>query len=125
MNITKQFPSKYSKLSTAEAPETAKQRFTALVIRLKRYTRETRTINRMFNNPSKVYSQWQGSKVAADPPKAEMEQYWKNIWEKEATHNASAQWLVELQAEHSNLPDQDPGIVITSDIQKSAPSTRA
>ena len=69
MNIQKQLPKKYTKLSTAEALETAKQRLTALATCLKRYTREveTRRIDRMFsNNLFKVYSQWQGSKVAAD-----------------------------------------------------------
>ena len=48
--------------------------------------------------------------MAADPPKAEMEQYWKSVWEKEATHNTNIQLLVDLQTEYSNLPDQDPDI---------------
>lgn len=77
-----------------------------------RYTREVeaRRINKMFStNPSKVYSQWQGGKTTADPSRAETEQCWKNIWE-EATHNTNAQGLVDLRAEHSNLPEQDPDI---------------
>ena len=44
----------------------------------------------MFSsNPSQVYPEWQGSKVAADPPGAETEQYWKSIWEKEESHNTN------------------------------------
>ena len=53
---------KYSKLSTAEAPEIAKQRLTAQATHLKRYIREveTRRINRIFsNNLFRVYTQWQ------------------------------------------------------------------
>ena len=86
MNFQKHLPKKYSDLSTAEVLETAKQRLMALATCLKRYTVGTRRINRMFsNNPSKVYSHLQGSEVAADPRKAEMEQYCKNILEKEMT----------------------------------------
>ena len=107
VNIQKQLPQKYSKLSTAEALKTAKERLTVLDLHLKRYTREAenKRINRMFsNNLLKVYSRWQGSEVAGDPLMAEMEQYWKNIWEKEMTHNTNAQWLVDLQVENSNFP---------------------
>ncbi len=93
---------------------------TALASHLKRYTREeeARRINKMFStSPFKVYSQWQGSKMTADPPRAETEQYWKNIWEKEATQNTSAQWLVD-PVEHSNVPEQDPVTITLADIQK-------
>ena len=117
VKIQKQLPDKYSKLSKAEAVETAKQRLTALATRLKRYTREveTKIINRMFS----LYSQWQVSKMAAGPPKAEMEQYWNDTWDKEMIHNTNAQWLVDLQAEHSSLPDQAPVVVTMANIQKS------
>ena len=56
--------------------------------------------------------------MAADPPMAETEQYWKAIWRKEATHNTNTQWLVDLQADHSNLRDQDPVVITVVDIQK-------
>ena len=51
----------------------------------------------MFSNkPSEVYSRWQGSEVAGDPPRVEMEQCWKNIWEKEVKRNTNTQWLMDL-----------------------------
>lgn len=76
-------------------------------------------INTTFsNNPAKVYSQWQGSKTTANPPRAETEQYWKSIWEKETPHNTNAQWLADLKAEHRNLPEQKPVVITTADIQK-------
>uniref|UniRef100_A0A7N8XHF5 Reverse transcriptase domain-containing protein n=1 Tax=Mastacembelus armatus TaxID=205130 RepID=A0A7N8XHF5_9TELE len=115
------FGKKYSRLSIPEALETAKQRLTALATRLKRYTREieARRINRMFSTePSKVYSQWEGSNTRADPPRLETERYWKNIWEREASHNTSAQWLADLRADHSNLPEQEPVTIATADIRE-------
>ncbi len=115
--VRKGLPKKYNKLSIPEALETAKQRLTALATRLKRYKgeAEARRINRMFSTePSKVYSQWQGNNTRSDPPRAETEQYWKNIWEKEASHNTNAQWLEDLRTDHSNLPEQEP----TADIQE-------
>ena len=99
-------PKKYRQLSATEALETAKQRLTALATRLKRYSSEVeaKRINRMFSdNPAKVCSQWQGGENTEDPPRAESEQYWKSIWEKEVSHNTNTQWLVELQAEHGSL----------------------
>lgn len=46
----------------------------------------------MFStDPSRVYY----------PPEAETEKYWKNIQEKEAS-------LVDLRADQSNLPEQEP-----------------
>ncbi|TWW59283.1 hypothetical protein D4764_06G0008130 [Takifugu flavidus] len=36
---------------------------------------------------------------------------------KEATHNSTAQWLQDLQAEHSQLPEQDPVVITLADIQ--------
>ena len=53
--------------------------------------------------------------MAADPPKDELERYWENIWEKEATPNTNTQWLVDLQVEHSNLLDQDPEVITAAD----------
>lgn len=40
---------------------------------------------------SKVYSQLQGTNVRTDVQRAETNQYWKEIWEKEATHSTYAQ----------------------------------
>eukprot|EP00064_Thunnus_orientalis_P015365 superscaffoldBa00002837_g15417 len=87
---TKGIPKKYNKLSIPEALETAKQGLTALATCLKRYTgeAEARRVNRMFSTKQfKVYSQWQRNNMRTDPPRAETEQYWKSIWEKEASHN--------------------------------------
>uniref|UniRef100_A0A3P9C3E3 Potassium channel, subfamily K, member 10a n=1 Tax=Maylandia zebra TaxID=106582 RepID=A0A3P9C3E3_9CICH len=108
---TNKVPKKYSKLSIPEALETAKQRLTALASRLRRYTREIegRRINQLFSTePAKVYSQWQGNNKRTAPPRLETEQYWKSIWEKDATHNGNAQWLEDLRADHSDLPEQGP-----------------
>ncbi|XP_078020835.1 uncharacterized protein LOC144459905 [Epinephelus lanceolatus] len=117
----KGIPRKYNKLSIPEALETAKQRFTGLATCLKRYTRkaETRRIKRMFSTkPSKAYSLWQGNSIRIDPPWAETEQYWKSIREKEASHNTDAKWLVDLRADHSNLPDQESLTITMADIQE-------
>lgn len=41
----------------------------------------------MFSRePSKVYSH----KTRTEPPRGETELYWKNIWEKEVSHNTNA-----------------------------------
>ncbi len=119
--VNKGAPRKYNKLSIPEALKTAKQRLTALATRLKRYTKEVeaRRINKMFSTePAKVYSQWQGNNNRSDPPRAETEKYWKNIWEREASHNTDAQWLVDLRADHSNLPEQEPVTISMADIQE-------
>lgn len=44
----------------------------------------------------------------AEPPKVGTEQRWKNIWEKEKTHNICAKWLRELKTTHSNISVQEP-----------------
>ncbi|XP_051935035.1 uncharacterized protein LOC127609236 [Hippocampus zosterae] len=115
-------PEKYIQMTIPEALETAKQRPQALSSRLKRYTKENeaRRINRLFaTQPAKVYAQWQGPNNRADPPRLETERYWKGIWEKEkVAHNSSAQWLVTLREEHSNLPEQNPVIITVADIQE-------
>lgn len=45
-------------------------------------------------------------------PKLESEQYWRIIWDKDATHI----WLVELRANSSNLPEQASVTIALSDI---------
>lgn len=99
----KTVPKKYSELPKPEALETAKQRLTVLASHLKRYTRklEGRTINQLYSTePSKVYTQWQGNTMRTTPPKLETKQYWNSIWEKDATLNGNAHWLVDLRADH-------------------------
>ncbi|XP_076733794.1 uncharacterized protein LOC143414044 [Maylandia zebra] len=125
---TKKVHKKYSKLSIPEALETAKQRLTALASRLRRYTREIegRRINQLFSTePAKVYSQWQGNNKRTAPPRLETEQYWKSIWEKDATHNGNAQWLVDLRADHSDLPEQGPVTITVADIQERVSSMKS
>ncbi|XP_078026439.1 uncharacterized protein LOC144464171 [Epinephelus lanceolatus] len=119
--VNKGAPRKYNKLSIPEALETAKQRLTALATRLKRYTKEVeaRRINRLFSSePAKVFSQWQGNNSRSDPLRAELETYWKGIWERAASHNTCARWLVDLRADHSNLPEQEPVTISMADIQE-------
>nr|XP_049581805.1 uncharacterized protein LOC125972245 [Syngnathus scovelli] len=119
--MKKQVPKKYSHMPIPEALETAKQRLQALASRLKRYTRENeaRRINRLFTTqPAKVYAQWQGNNSRADPPRLETEQYWKDIWEREASHKKDAQWLVALRKDHSKLPEQNPVTITVADIQR-------
>ncbi|XP_051931164.1 uncharacterized protein LOC127607108 [Hippocampus zosterae] len=114
-------PERYIQMTIHEALETDKQRLQALSSRLKRYTKENeaRRINRLFaTQPAKVYAQWQGLNKIADPPRLETERYWKGIWEKEVAHNSSAQWLVTLREEHSNLPEQNPVTITVADIQE-------
>ncbi|XP_051906082.1 uncharacterized protein LOC127590686 [Hippocampus zosterae] len=115
-------PERYIQMTIPEALETAKQRLLqALSSRLKRYTKENeaRRINRLFaTRPAKVYAQWQGPNNRADPPRLETERYCKGIWEKAVAHNGSAQWLVTLREEHSNLPEQNPVTITVADIQE-------
>ena len=49
----------------------------------------------------------------ANPPKAKIEQYWKSIWEKEASHNTNASWLVDL-----SHPQQEPATIVVPDIKE-------
>ncbi|XP_032426375.1 uncharacterized protein LOC116724756 [Xiphophorus hellerii] len=115
-------PRKYRQMPIPEALETAKQRLQALASRLKRYTREneSRRINRLFSTqPAKVYSQWQGNNNRVDPPRLETEQYWKGIWEREASHNSNAQWLISLREDHNNLlPEQALVTITVTDVQE-------
>ena len=115
---TTKVPKKYRKLSVTEALETAKQRLTALAARLKSYTRELEAwrINTMFTaEPSRVYSQWEGTKMRADPARGETELYFEGKWEKEASHNTHAQDLIEHP---SHLPEQDQVNIMVADIQE-------
>ena len=109
MNIKNELLKKVSKLSIAEAMETAKQRLTALVTLLKRYSRtvEARTINRIFSsNSSKVYSLWQGSEVSADSPRAETERFWNSILEEEA-NSGSGGSMSRTQQRPRTRPSSD------------------
>lgn len=96
--------------------ETAKQKLTAFSSCLKRYNIEIepRRINLYSTEPSKLYSQCQGNNIRTAPPRLKLEEHWKTIWKKDITHNM---WLVELRADHSNLPEQDPVNVMVTDIQ--------
>ena len=79
---------------------------------MRRYNREAeaRRVNRIFSTePSKVYAQWQVNKMRIDPPRAETKQYWKNLWEREPSHNTDAPWLGHLRADHSNQGTSDSG----------------
>ena len=119
--MKKQAPKRYIQMPIPEALETAKQRLQALASRLKRYTRENeaRRVNRLFaTQPAKVYAQWQGNTSRADPPRLETEQFWKGIWEREASHNRDAQWLVDLREDHSKQPEQNPVTITVTDIQE-------
>ncbi|KAK7877340.1 hypothetical protein WMY93_031944 [Mugilogobius chulae] len=60
----------------------------------------------------------EGNNSRADPPGLETEQYWKSIWEREASHNSDAQWLMDLRKDHSNLPEQNPVTTTVADIQE-------
>lgn len=40
-------------------------------------------------------------------------------WEKDATHNSNARWLLDLRADHSNLPEQGPVTITVADVQAS------
>ena len=67
----------------------------------------------------KAYSQWEGNKMKTDPPRGKTEKYWKDIWEKEASHNTNDWWLVDLREDHSPLPEQDPVNNTMGGIQES------
>lgn len=87
--------------------------------RLKICTRqiETTSIHQLYSTESsKAYSQWQGTNMRTTPPRLEKEQYWKSIWVKDAEHNKKA--LVDLRAEHGNLPEQGPVTITVADIPK-------
>ncbi len=84
--------------------------------------KEAKRINQMFSTePSKLYSQCRGINMAADPSRLETEHYWKNILE----HHITTQWLVDLRADHNNLPEQDPVTIATADIQERVSSTKS
>ena len=109
-------------MTTTEALETARQRLVALSARLKRYNREAerKKINKLFcTDAARVYSKLRGKKwdsQNAEPPKAETERFWKDIWEKEATHNTTAEWLKELQRDHQQQPEQEPITITGTDL---------
>lgn len=115
--IIKGIPKKYSKMPIRQTLETAKQKLTVFSSCLKRYNIEIepRRINQLYyTEPSKVYSQCQGNNIRTQTPRLKLEQCWKTIWKKDITHNM---WLVELRADHSNLPEKDPVTIIVIDIQ--------
>ncbi|XP_030645172.1 major histocompatibility complex class I-related gene protein-like [Chanos chanos] len=54
---------------------------------------------------AKIKATWtEGNNKGIDTARLESEQYWRSIWEKEASHNTSAQWLVDLRIDHCTLP---------------------
>lgn len=114
-------PIRYRDMTVKEALETAKQRLVALSARLKRYTKEaeSRNINRLFSrDASKVYNILKGDntrQTQLEPPKAETELYWKNIWERDTKHNEKAQWLNELRR-NTQRPEQQPVTIDEDDL---------
>lgn len=86
------------------------------------YTKEAeaKRINKVFcSKPHIVYSQWLSNNTEIGSPRGETIQCWKYIWEKEASHNTNAQWLVDLRADHNNLPEQESVTITMADIQDS------
>lgn len=59
------------------------------------------------------------------PPRLEAEQYWKSTWEKDAAHNGNAQWLVNLRADHSKLPEQGTVTITVANIQEKVSSSKS
>ena len=78
------------------AQQIAKQHLVAPAARLKRYNseNEARTINKLVStDASKVYALLRNGKRSveqSDPPNKETEMFWKEIWEKNASHNDKA-----------------------------------
>ena len=56
--------------------------------------------------------------METDPPRSEIEEYWKSIWEKEGSRNTNAQGLTDLSNDHSNLQEQHPINIRVADIQE-------
>ena len=113
---------KYKNIPISEALESAKQRLTALAVRLKRYVRqkESQNINRLFaTESSRVYDLLKGEQqrlVQKDPPRRETEEFWKAIWEKEAVHNQHANWLNNLKSQYQEVLNQNPVTITKEDL---------
>ncbi|KAI3368084.1 hypothetical protein L3Q82_026902, partial [Scortum barcoo] len=69
----------------------------------------------------KKHFKWQGIMMKAESPRLETEQY----WEKEASQNINTHWLVDLRADHSNLPEQEPVTITAADIQEKVSSMKS
>lgn len=68
---------------------------------------------------STVQYQLQSWNIArADPQRAETEDYWKSIWEKQSSHTTDAQWVTDLKAAYYILPEQEPVTIKAADIQQ-------
>ena len=53
-----------------------------------------------------------------DPPKKETEMFWKEIWEKDASHNDKAKWIAELKTDdQSSVIQQQPVAISEKDLR--------
>ena len=113
----------FNSKTVKEQLETSKQRLMALTSRLDRYTHEAnfKRINTLFTtDPSKVYSKLKGQNEnhqQPEPPKQQTEIFWKNIWEKEISHNKNAKWLKDLEDQHQNNQPQEEVHITEQDVQ--------
>ena len=79
---------KYNKMHISEALEALQQRLAALAV--KRYTRENKWPI-LEKNPARLHSRLKGNNITrTGPPRAVTAQYWKAIWEEEASHSTGA-----------------------------------
>ena len=86
-------PKDHTKLS-----EHLKQKVAAKACRIKRYTERSAQYqqNKMFSeNTCRFYNTIMGKTYTANitPSKQEVECFWKDIWEQDTSHNATAPWI--------------------------------
>jgi len=105
------------------AMETLKQKIQAAACRLRRHTRRTEwyTQNRDFaEDPSRFYRSINGEKVVCSklPPKSGVQDFWKEIWEKDCGYNKKAQWVKRYRKERSKVPQMQNIEIKEEDIKE-------
>ena len=101
--------------------EEINRRLQAKSAKLKRYQKRIHRyqVNRLFQQDQKrVYQQMNGTSRNFNevrPDAEESQQFWRDVWGKEISHNENAEWLKELKKERVEARQED--IVITAEME--------
>ena len=102
--------------------EELQQRIVALAARMERYTNRVKQYrqNKLFEtNQRRLYQELNGVNMSETvaPDAEQSKEFWSGIWDDPVTHNASAEWLKDVQNEMSGVGKQQ-NIVLSTDKLK-------
>ena len=99
-----------------------RQRIVALATRMERYTNRVKQYrqSKLFASKQKrLYLKLNGENMSETvaPDAEQSKEFWSGIWDDSLTHNASAEWLKDVQNEMSGIGKQQDIVLSTEKLK--------